>query len=170
MRRLFHHQPAPPDARPAMLSIVALMVLLLPVLLRTTTSQKLTSLALGVHSSTSDLPPVRSGILESVKVYRETEGYTVAIELRSQDLNASSAGVELKEMYADNLSSLQERLAEVKALDTRQERVILVPSEDTPTEELVRWMDAVRQWPEGALFPQVVLASDALTVDEEMPL
>ena len=143
-----------------MLSIVALMVLLLPVLLRTTTSQKLTSLALGVHSSTSDLPPLPSGDLESVRIYREPSGYTVQIQIRNTDVTASQGDTETKEFQAESLASLQETLAKVKALDTRQERVILVPAQETETAELVRWMDAVREWPQGELFPQVVLAAE----------
>jgi hypothetical protein len=143
-----------------MLSVVALMVLLLPVLLQTTSSQKLTSLALSVHSSSSDLPPLPSGDLESVHVYRDARGYTVRIQIRSTDVNASLGDTETKEFQAEDLATLQERLAEVKSLDTRQERVILVPAQDTQTAELVRWMDAVRKWPEGELFPQVVLAAE----------
>jgi hypothetical protein len=148
-----------------MLSVVALMVLLLPVLLRTTTSQKLTSLALGVHGSTSDLPPLPSGDLESVHVYREARGYVIRIQIRSTDVNASQGDTETKEFQAEDLSTLQERLAEVKALDERQERVILVPAPDTQVSELVRWMDAVRRWPQGELFPKVVLASEEVEAE-----
>ena len=159
-----------------MLSVVALMVLLLPVLLRTTTTQKLTSLALNVHGSSSELPPVPTGPLESVKVYREDVGYRVQIEIRNTDVNASQGDTEVKEFRADDpdcalqedptgcyLGALQTLLAvEIKTRDPQQERVILVPAASTQTEEVVRWMDAVRAWPQGELFPQVVLASEDL--------
>ena len=48
-------------------------------------------------------------------------------------------------------------LGRLKQLDPKRERITVVPAATTPTEEVVRWMDAVRAGPEGALFERVIL-------------
>ena len=151
-----------------MLSVVALMVLLLPVLLRTTTSQKLTSIPLSIHESSGDLPPLPADFLKSVTVYREADGFRVRTETRGRDARDQGA-VEITEYHPQNLDELQERLSEIRQLDDQQDRVILVPSNDTQTTDLIRWMDAVRVWPEGRLFPQVVLASEGFETEAITP-
>ena len=142
-----------------MLSVVALMVLLLPVLLRTTTSQKLTSLSLGVHSSTSDLPPNPSGELEKLTVLRDASGYRIQQHTRNTDVNASDGDTELQEELHSSLSELQSSLHRIKQKYPDQKRIILIPAEETQVEELVRWMDAVRRstW---ELYEEVVLAAE----------
>lgn len=143
--------------RPALLSIVALMVLLLPLLLMTTSAQKRTGLALGVPGPEEELPPEPPGIVERLSVERVPEGYRLTAAVRSTDVRAAAGDTEDKSVLADNLGDLQAALATFKALDPKRERVTLIPAADTPTEEVVRWMDAVRNGPDGPLFPKVVL-------------
>ena len=145
-----------------MMSVVALMVLLLPVLLQTTTSQKLTSLSLGVHSSTSELPPSLGGELQKLSVVRDSTGYRVQTQTITTDVGASlgDGNTQFSEQLYTSLKDLQAGLHEVKERYPQQSRVILIPAPDTEVEELVRWMDAVRGSNQGALYDEVVLATE----------
>ena len=60
-----------------------------------------------------------------------------------------------------DLAELQAVLSTLKRLDPKRERITLVPAADTATDEVVRWMDAVRRGPEGELFPRVILQAVA---------
>lgn len=157
MRRMFQAQTSPPDVRPAMLSIVSLMVLLLPMLLMTTSAQKLTGLAMGLPGPSEELPPEPPGPVESLTVVRVDGGYQVQATVRSTDVNASVGDTETKSLMAGDLSSLQGVLAKLKKLDPKRDRITLAPSKEMPTDEVVQWMDAVRAGPEGPLYPRIVM-------------
>ena len=58
---------------------------------------------------------------------------------------------------------MQAVLATFKNLDPDRERVRLIPLRDSTTAEVVRWMDAVRYGPTGALFPRVILETQTGT-------
>ena len=161
MGRLFSPPSAPPDMRPALLSVVALMVLLLPLLLMTTSAQKLTGLALGVPGPDEELPPEPPGAVERISVERVPEGYQVTAAVRNTDVLSTTGDVEEKSVLAADLTALQGALATFKALDPKRDRVTLIPAADTPTEEVVRWMDAVRNGPDGPLFGKVILQTVA---------
>ncbi|MEC7948458.1 MAG: hypothetical protein VX265_12910 [Myxococcota bacterium] len=159
MRRLFSEASAAPDLRPALLSIVALMVLLLPLLLMTTSLQKRAGIALGVPGPDEELPPEVPGAVEDLRVERRATGYLVRAAVRKTDVVGTVGNTESKEVLADDLPGLQEVLGTFKGLDPGRDRITLVPAADTPTEEVVRWMDAVRAGPGGELFPKVILAA-----------
>ncbi len=144
-----------------MLSVVALMVLLLPMALMTTSAEKLTGLSLGVPGPTEELPPEPPGPVESLRVVRVDGGYAVSALVRRTDVGASSGDVELKEFVEPDLAAMQVRLRSFKQMDPDRERVTLAPAADTPTEEVVAWMDAVRAGPEGVLYPRVILETAA---------
>ena len=146
-----------PDIRPAMMSIAAMMVLLLPALLMATSAQKLTGLALSVPGPAEQLPPEPTGAIERLTVTRTPQGYLVSAAVRSTDVLASAGDTEQKELLVADLTALQAQLAIFKGLDAVRERITLVPAADTPTEEVVRWMDAVRRGPSGELFPRIIL-------------
>lgn len=167
MRRLFSAPPATADVRPALLSIASLMMLLLPMLLMATSAQKLTGLALSVPGPTEQLPPELPGPVEDLVVRRVAGGYRVEASVRNTDVGSSAGDTEQKSFTEPSLSALQARLQGFKAMDPARERIRLVPAADTPTEEVVRWMDAVRAGPEGALYPRVVM--DAAAAAEEAP-
>lgn len=162
MRRLFSPPPATADVRPALLSITSLMMLLLPMLLMATSAQKLTGLALAVPGPTEQLPPELPGNVKQLVVQRVPGGYQVTATVSNTDAG-SSDGTEEKTFTEPTLAALQSRLRMFKELDPGRDRIRLVPAADTPTEEVVRWMGAVRAGPDGALFPRVVMdaASEA---------
>jgi hypothetical protein len=166
--RLFSTPAEPPDIRPAMMSVAAMMVLLLPALLMATSAQKLTGLGLSVPGPSEQLPPEPTGAVERLSVSRLPAGYLISAEVRSTDVLASVGDTERKELLVSNLTELQIQLAVFKGLDSKRERITLVPSADTPTEEVVRWMDAVRRGPEGELFPRVILET-AVSAPVERP-
>lgn len=157
MGRLFSQPSAPPDTRPALLSVVSLMVLLLPLLLMTTSASKLTGLALGVPGPEDELPPEPPGLVESLRVDRVADGYQVTAAVRNTDVLGGTGQTEDKTFAASDLAELQGVLGRLKRLDPKRDRVTLVPAADTPTEEVVRWMDAVRRGPDGPLFDRVIL-------------
>jgi len=144
-----------------MMSVIALMVLLLPMALMTTSSEKLTGLALGVPGPTEEIPPEPPGPVEALRVVRVAEGYAVSAQVRRTDVVTSAGDTELKEFIEPDLASLQTRLASFKKMDDKRERITLAPAADTPTAEVVRWMDAVRRGPDGELYPRVILETVA---------
>lgn len=143
--------------RPALFSVVALMLLLLPFLLLTTSTQKLTGLALGLPGPSEELPPEPPGAVERLTVSRVPQGYAVVADVRNTDVLASTGDTERRELFAADLNALQETLASLKALDRKRDRITLVPAADTPADEVVRWMDAVKLGPSGELYPRVIL-------------
>lgn len=167
MPRLFSPPPASADVRPALLSVVSLMMLLLPMLLMASSAQKLTGLALSVPGAGEDLPPELPGVVERLTVYRVDEGYRVSAEVRNTDVGSAAGDTEQKQFTESDLRAMQQRLRAMKGLDPTRERVRLVPAADTPTDEVVRWMDAVRADDEGPLFPQVIM--EAAMASGEMP-
>ena len=162
MRRLFRRARARPDTRPALMSVAALMVLLLPLLLMTSSAQKLTGIALGVPGPGEDLPPEPPGAVERIVVSRAAGGYRVEAAVRTTDVRAQVGDTEQRRFEVPDLAGLQEVLLSLKRLDPERERIVLVPAPDTPAEEVVAWMDAVRAGPEGPLFPRVILSAEAL--------
>ena len=167
--RLFSTPSEPPDIRPAMMSIAAMMVLLLPALLMATSAQKLTGLALSVPGPSEQLPPEPTGNVEKLSVTRVPQGYLLSAEVRSLDVLAGAGDTVLQEKVVPTLTALQTELASYKKDDEKRERITLIPAEDTPTEEVVRWMDAVRRGPDGELYPRVILQT-AVAAPSEVPV
>lgn len=159
MRALFRHRSAPPDTRPAILSVVSLMVILLPMLLMTTSARRLTGLPLAVAAPGDALPPLPPGPVERLVVTMGEVGFRVEADVRNTDVRSSAGDVERRELAADDLRALQDVLATLKALDPNRKRITLVPGPTTTTQQVVAWMDAVKVGPRGELFPEVVLQS-----------
>ena len=159
MRALFRPRSAPPDTRPAILSVVSLMVILLPMLLMTTSARRLTGLPLAVSAPGDALPPLPPGPVERLVVTTAPEGFVVQADVRNTDVRSSAGDVERRELSAADLRALQDVLATLKALDPNRKRVTLVPGASTTTQQVVAWMDAVKRGPRGELFPEIVLQS-----------
>jgi hypothetical protein len=166
--RLFAPRAAPPEARPALFSVISLIVLLVPLLLYTSSLERRTGLALAV-SGTDDLPPEPVGPVEALRVERVAQGYALRAEVRNTDVRASAGDTERKEALLPDLAALQSTLLVYKRLDPARTRITLHPAADTTTEEVVRWMDAVRSGPEGELFPRVVLEAAPGPAPEAAP-
>ena len=143
--------------RPSLLSVIALMVLLVPFLLLTSSAQKLTGMHLGLPGSSETLPPDPIGPVESLRVRRVESGYQVEMSLRNTDVRASVGDVERREIPAADLAELQRVLNTVKQLDPQRERITLTPAGETTAAEVVALMDAVRSGPQGPLFPRIVM-------------
>lgn len=156
---MFRQPPASPDTRPAILSVVSLMVILLPMLLMTTNARRLAGLPLSVAAPGDRLPPLPPGPIEDLRVRPVPGGYVVDAQVRSTDVRASAGDVEQRSLSADDLAGVQSILRTLKSLDPRRARVVLAPAPDTRTADVVRLMDAVQADGKGELFPQVVVDS-----------
>lgn len=157
MRRLFRVQRSAPDARPALLAIASLMLVIVPMVLLTSSGQKLTGIGLALAGPEEELPPLPPGPVESLRVEVVPEGYRVRAGVRRLDVRVQIGDVEQQELLAPDLPALQAHLARLKALDPARQRVQLAPSADTDAAALVALVDALRQGPDGPLFPEVVL-------------
>jgi len=168
--RLFgaKHRPAA-DMRPAMLSVISLMVILLPLILMTTSARKLSGLTLVVPGPSEILPPEPPGPVENLTVTRLSSGFRVVADVRNTDVLASAGDTEHKEMVLPDLSSLQAQLRTLKTLDPGRKQVRLIPSPTAKTTDVVRWMDAVRSDRQGELFPKVLLQTAPMHTDEANP-
>ena len=158
--RLFRAPTAVPDTRPAMLSVIALMVLLLPMTLMTSSAQKLAGLSLSVSGPSETLPPEPPGPVEALRVeVTEAGSYRITAAVRSTDVRATVGDTEAKTFEAADLTALRQVLAQIKGLDPARERITLAPAPTTRTARVVTLMDAVRAGPDGPLYPSVILES-----------
>lgn len=165
IRRLI---PSPPsagsDPRPALLSVIALMFLLLPCLLLTTSASRLVGLDL-LLAGVGELPPDPSGVLESVQVELRTGELVVRAQVRRSDVTSGAGEVQLRERRlpagaeGPDLAGLQAELRALKQLDPQRRRAELLPEDGVPAQVLVLVMDAARQDGAGALFPEVALGA-----------
>jgi hypothetical protein len=164
MRRLRPSLPAArPDLRPALLSIVALMFLLLPFVLMTTSSAKLAGLGLalaGEGAATLSL-----GVVERVEVVLDGDEILLRTAIRATDVTADAGDAIVAETRLPpldgqpDLQALQEHLRDLRRLDPHQRRASVLPADDTSTARVVTLVDAVRGDADGALFDQVVLGA-----------
>ncbi|MDP6935092.1 MAG: hypothetical protein QGG40_19375 [Myxococcota bacterium] len=148
------------------------MLLLLPFLLLTTSVQKLTGLALAMPGPSEEIPPEPPGTVERLRVVRTGSGFRVQADVRNTDVRASVGDVEQRDFEVSDLTALQNILGTFKALDPRREQVTLVPAAESTTQEVVFWMDAVRNGPDGELFPKVVLETSTtlgVATSQEVP-
>ena len=133
------------------------MVLLIPMMLVTSSLERYTALTLGVPGPNDELPPELPGRVRALRVARVASGYLVQAEVENTDVGGG--GTEQRELPAADLPALQAVLATLKSLDPTRDRITLAPAPETSTDEVVRWMDAVRAGPSGELFPKVILES-----------
>ncbi len=141
-----------------LLSVVALMFLLLPMLLLTTSVSKLVGLDLALAQGAGELPPPPPGAVEAVTVVVD-EHLEVTASVRRTDVVTSAGDVEVRswELARGDARGLQGVLRDLKELDPLARRVVLAPDDAVSAAELVRLMDVVRSDSHGALFDEVVL-------------
>ncbi len=145
-----------------MLAVIALLFLLLPFLLLTTSIQRLAGLELGL-AKTGDLGPTAAGAVESIDVYINGDTLTVRAAVRKTDVTANEGDTRVLETNlpptADglDLAGFQLTLRRFKSLDQEQERAVLHPNPDTETSRIVALLDAARSDASGPLFGEVVL-------------
>jgi hypothetical protein len=155
MNRLFRPRRTTTSFRPSILSIVALMVLLVPTVLHTSTGEK--TVAMGLDLAGHSGARTHDGALSSVTVRAEQDGFRIEAVMESTDVTGDRTIEE--SMQVSSLTDLQNRLTRLKAIDSSQTHLTLVPSPDSTAGQIVQWMDAIRIGPEGELFSHVTLGT-----------
>jgi len=154
---------ASPDLRPALLSVVALMFLLLPFVLMTTSSDKLAGLGLSLLGDGAATPS--PGVVERVEIALAGDEIVLRTAIRATDVTADAGDTVEAETQLPgvdghpDLATLQARLRDLRRLDPHQQRATVVPADDTSTARVVALVDAVRADRDGPLFDQVILGA-----------
>lgn len=155
---------AEPDLRPALLSLVCLLFILLPTLLITTSLQRLSALAVALSGRDNASASVEPGIIEDIEVQVEGETILLRTALRTLDIRAMTGERTWNELLLPPLDgrpdwlALRQSLQEFHRMDPSRRSIRLVPDAMTSTSTLTSLMDVVRASPEGPLFDQIELA------------
>ena len=165
--RLFTRHRKAADPRPALLSIIGLLFLLLPFLLFTTSPQQLAALGIRLPSPGDSAPATHMGAVQDLTVTATDTGVVISASIQRQDVRAAVGDVEqwsrdLAPIEGEiDLSGLQRLLRQIKSQDPARETITVAPSDSISTGALVDLMDAVRGDMEGPLFSKVALAGGA---------
>jgi len=167
-RRMVRTAPAPdPDLRGGLLSVVCLFFILLPCLMLSTSLYRLTTLPFRLPgtSAAATAVPRQPSPIEAMQLRLEPDRLVLRAALRTTDVTAmegqgvwNEAVLPHRDQHPD-LAALQLSLAQFHRLDPSFRRIELLPWDGATTDELVRVMDAVRQGPDGALFPEITLGT-----------
>ena len=157
--KLFSHEDPIQDIRPMMLSMAALMLILIPILMLVLNPEKLTSLPLSVAGTNQEIPAAPPGIIESLNITENSNGFSLTALVRTSDVRSSFGDVEQKEWSFEDLTSLQKQLRTLKNLDPKRSRIELSPISTSSIEDVVLWMDLIRKDNEGTLFEEILLIS-----------
>ena len=156
MRKVFSTQPEEPDIRPALLSMSALMMILLPTLLLVTTPQKLIGLSLSMAGTTTEIPPSPPGIIETLRLNVTPTSFVLQANVRTTDVLASAGDVESKTWTFGEWKELLIQLETLKKLDPSRNRILLRPHATSTTKQVIHWMDTLQR---GNLFSEVIVES-----------
>ena len=173
MKRSFGSNIDIPDIRPTLLSLAALMLLLIPILLLIVNPQKTTSLPLSVSTSSTISQLAHSGPVEKLQIFIDVDNsksnpsetritsyiLTVEIDIKKSDIRASQGDIERKRWKFHQVSECIQKLRDIKNMDSARERITVIPSKKLQTQDIVYWMDILRQDEHGILFPSVILQS-----------
>ncbi|MEC7986230.1 MAG: hypothetical protein VX278_13780 [Myxococcota bacterium] len=135
------------------------MIILLPTLLVSLSTQKFTALPLSVATSQSDLPQDPGRLIQKIQLIAQDDGFDLRAAVRATDVRASTEDVEQRKWNPKSLSELQAILQSLKKLDPQHRRIELQPLPSHSTADVVRWMDAVSKGKEGELFPEIIVQS-----------
>ena len=180
MKRSFGTDIETPDIRPTLLSLAALMLLLIPILLFIVNPQKTTSIPLSMSSASSIPPIAHSGPIENLQLFVDIDNtklnqqkntsidYILGLEVerRKSDVRASQGDTERKRWNFQTVSDCLQKLRDIKSMDPSRERITVIPSTKLQTQDIVYWMDLLRQDEQGMLFPSVILQSSQLNTTE----
>jgi len=139
-----------------MFSMASLMMLLLPTLLLALSPEKSTTLPLSL-STPNALPPKQNGPVESLSILASKTSFEITASIRTTDVLASTGDVEQKKWTLNTLQSLQNTLRQIKKLDPKRNRITIYPAAESLTEDVVHWMDVIRQDKQGTLFPEIII-------------
>ena len=156
MHRLFNRTHAQADSSTALFAMASLMMLLLPTLLLSTSTQKLSVLPLSIAGSSEELPSDPGNTIKKILLRAESNGFQLQAWVRTTDVR--SQDFEEKNWTIEDTQTLHDVLTQLKALDPDHQRIILKPLASSKTEEVVRWMDVISQDSTGAsLFPEIII-------------
>ena len=159
MPRLFSSSRHETDIRPSLFSMASLMIILLPTLLLSLSTQKFTALPLSVAGSQSDLPQDPNRLIQTLQLTDKGDGFLLKASVRSTDVRASLEDLEERTWNPTSLTELQTILQSLKKIDPKHRRIEILPNPSRPTQEVVLWMDVVSKNTEGELFPEIVIQS-----------
>ena len=139
--------------------MASLMIILLPTLLLSLSTQKFTALPLSVAGSQSDLPQDPNRRIQLLQLTDEDGGFVLKASVRSTDVRASIEDLEERTWAPASLTELQTILQSLKQIDPKHKRIEILPNPSRRTEEVVLWMDVVSKDAKGELFPEIVIQS-----------
>jgi hypothetical protein len=142
---------------------VGFLLLLLPFLLLTTSSQKLTALPLRLGG----LEGAQTAQIRTLTIELADGVAEVVAEVRRTDVLADASDVDRRRVVVVPLADgsvdcagLSEALWSLHRLDPEPTRVRLLPDDEMATAEVVAVLDAVRARAGEPLFPDVVVGAD----------
>ncbi len=153
------------DIRPTLLGIVTLLFLLLFFLLSTSTGQRLGVVDIKAAAAMEMASLPHAGLVKEVQIALQGDLATVIADVQTTDIAAASTSTERRVIPIApraeggvDLVGLGAALAAIKSIDPTQEKVVLLPDQDTPMDTLFAVMDAARGAGGGVpLYPQVTL-------------
>ncbi len=157
MKRLFKKPTTGTDIRPAMFSMVSLMILLLPTLLFMTSPQKTAALAMTVAGNSDEIPPDPGGVIQALNVRKTEQGFELTASITKTDVRAAQGDVEKKSWMAKDALELTKILRQLKNLDPERTRITLRPGIGDNTADVVRCLDLLKKDKEGELFPKTLI-------------
>ncbi|MFM2247802.1 MAG: hypothetical protein RL071_3877 [Pseudomonadota bacterium] len=161
MSRLFSAPAARADARPALLAVISLLLIVLPLLLASGERVGLSGLPLSVPADGALAPLPHPGPVQALVIKQRPDGFLLEAEVRATDLRAGSAPSTLHREALPDLPALQAALLRLKALDPARTQAEVQPLPDTRTDALVQLLDAVGSADGRPLFPDRVLRGAA---------
>ena len=126
MNRLFRRRKYAVDMRPSILSIVALMVMLVPTVLQTSTGTK--TVAMGLDLAGNQGVRTHDGPLASIVVTVNATGFRVDAVMKSTDVRSEHMVEETRQIQ--DLNALRAYLKNLKDIDETQTRLTLIPTPD----------------------------------------
>ncbi len=165
MKRLLPLRTQEADVRPVFMSIMALMFMLLPCLLLTTSLQKLAAVDIQLEYEGAATPPRDGSTIQELQVHVRGANILLRAAIRRTDLGAGPEDITWNETSippletGPDLATLRDHLSAFHHLDPQRQRVTVLPGDDVPTSRVMAVLDAVRGSTRTPLFTQVTLAS-----------
>ena len=123
MPRIFSPSQNETDIRPSLFSMASLMIILLPTLLLSLSTQKFTVLPLSVAGSQSEIPQDPNRLIQKIQLISEDQGFLLQASVRSTDVRADINDVEERKWNPQTLKELQTILQSLKKLDPKHRRI-----------------------------------------------
>lgn len=159
MPKLFSKKKTETDIRPSLFAMASLMIILLPTLLLSLSTQKFTALPLSIASTQDQAPQDPNRVIQEILLKATEDGFVLHAKVRSTDVRADASDVEERNWDLKSLSALQSTLQSLKKIDPKHRRIQIQPLPQNQTSEVVRWMDLVSKSPDGVLFPEIMVQS-----------